>query len=79
MITKIGVRSHELPKTIEIEQENVYRHFNIKEGIDIEEHHYYEYDEEQYSLTEYLSQVVPQLEMAIAELTTLVAGGDSNV
>lgn len=75
MITKHNVQSNDRPQLLEIGVDTVYRHSNITEGTDPEGRTIFTYDENQYSLMEYLREVVPQLELAIAELSVMVGGG----
>lgn len=79
MLKKTGVQSNDKPQILEIGYDTVYRHSNIQETTDTEGRALFIYDEEQYPLIEYLRDIVPQLELAIAELTTLIAGGGANV
>lgn len=65
-----NVQSMERPLPLEVNIDTVYKRYNIhqtEEG--------YEYDEEQYEMIEYLRDVIPQLELAIAELSALIGGG----
>ena len=69
--------TQETVPSLEINVDTVYIRSNIKRKIDSEEHPYWEYDEKQLTIEEYLKEVVPlnqQLtDMAIAELTELFA------
>lgn len=64
------------PQELEIGIDTVFVRSNIH-TITVEDRELYEYKEIQYTMTEYLRDVVPQLELAIAELTTLIAGGET--
>ena len=67
ILIKIGIRF------LKEDINTVYKRFNIHEIEDG-----YEYDEEQYGMVEYLRDALPQMQLAIAELSALI-GGDSNV
>lgn len=61
------------PKELEINVDTVYKRYNIQSS-EIEENRIeYTYDEEQYSISEYLRDVVPQNENSLGELSMLLA------
>lgn len=69
-----NVQSTVHPIPLEIGTDTVFSRSNIH-TIEKDEQTIYEYDEIQYTTTEYLREIVPQLESAIAELSILVGGG----
>lgn len=71
-----NAQSDTRPQELEIGIDTVFVRSNIH-TITVEDRELYEYKEIQYTMTEYLRDVVPQLELAIAELTTLIAGGET--
>ena len=61
------------PKELEINVDTVYKRYNIQSSENEENRISYTYDEEQYSIPEYLKEVVPQNETSLGELSMLLA------
>ena len=61
------------PKEIEINVDTVYKRYNITSSINEDNRTEYTYDEDQYTITEYLKEIVPQNEEGLGELTMLLA------
>lgn len=61
------------PKELEINIDTVYKRYNIQSSKTEEDRIEYTYDEEQYSIPEYLKEVVPQNENSLGELSMLLA------
>lgn len=61
------------PLELEINVDTVYKRYNIVSTKNEEERIEYTYDEEQYTIPEYLKEVVPQTEISLGELSALLA------
>lgn len=70
----INVQNNSLPLTLEIGTDTVFERSNLH-TIERDGETIYEYDEKQYTMQEYLRDTLPQLELAIAELSALIGGG----
>lgn len=74
MIKIDGVLSSaETVKKIEVNVDTVYKRENIKQVEDAEGNKQWQYDETQYTLAEYSTLVLPEIEAAIAEMSMLVS------
>lgn len=69
-----NVQSTVRPIELEVDVDTVFSRSNIHE-IEKDGETFYEYDEIQYTMQEYLRDCLPQLQLAIAELSTLIGGG----
>ena len=65
--------SAETVKKIEVNVDTVYKRENIKQVEDAEGNKQWQYDETQYTLAEYSTMVLPEIEAAIAEMSMLVS------
>lgn len=65
--------SAETVKKIEVNVDTVYKRENIKQVEDAEGNKLWQYDETQYTLAEYSTLVLPEIEAAIAEMSMLVS------
>lgn len=70
----INVQSNSSPSALEIGIDTVFERANIH-TITRDDETIYEYDEKQYTMQEYLRDTLPQIELAIAELSALIGGG----
>lgn len=61
------------PKEIEINVDTVYKRYNITSLTNEDNRTEYTYDEDQYTIPEYLKEIVPQNEEGLGELTMLLA------
>lgn len=61
------------PQELEINVDTVYKRYNIISSINEEGKTEYTYDEDQYTISEYLKEIVPQNEEGLGELTMLLA------
>lgn len=61
------------PQELEINIDTVYKRYNIVSSINEEGKTEYTYDEDQYTISEYLKEIVPQNEEGLGELTMLLA------
>lgn len=61
------------PKELEINVDTVYKRYDIQSSETEEGRIEYTYDEEQYTIPEYLKEVVPQNEISLGELSMLLA------
>ena len=61
------------PKEIEINVDTVYKRYNIVSSTNEDNRTEYTYEEDQYTISEYLKEVVPQNEEGLGELTMLLA------
>ena len=61
------------PKELEINVDTVYKRYNIQSSETEDNRILYSYDEIQYSIPEYLKEVVPQNEESLGELSMLLA------
>ena len=61
------------PLELEINVDTVYKRYNIVSIKNEEERIEYTYDEEQYTILEYLKEIFPETEIGLSELSTLLA------
>ena len=61
------------PKEIEINIDTVYKRYNITSLTNEDNRIEYIYEEDQYTIPEYLKEIVPQNEEGLGELTMLLA------
>lgn len=61
------------PKELEINVDTVYKRYNIQSQINEDNIIEYIYSEDQYSILEYLKEIVPQNENSLGELSMLLA------
>lgn len=67
------------PQELEINVDTVYKRYNINSFINEEDRVEYLYDEDQYTIPEYLKEVVPENEKGLGELTVLLAQYQSQI
>lgn len=61
------------PLELEINVDTVYKRFNIVSVQNEEDRIEYIYDEDQYTILEYLKEIFPETETGLGELSTLLA------
>lgn len=61
------------PKELEINIDTIYKRYNITSYENEDNRTEFSYEEDQYTISEYLKEVVPQNEAGLGELTMLLA------
>ena len=61
------------PLELEINVDTVYKRFNIVSTQNEEDRIEYTYDEDQYTILEYLKEIFPETEVGLGELSALLA------
>ena len=67
------------PQELEINVDTVYKRYNIDSFINEDDRVEYLYDEDQYTISEYLKNIVPENEKGLGELTVLLAQYQSQI
>lgn len=67
------------PRELEINIDTVYKRYNIDSFTNEDNRIEYLYDEDQYTIPEYLKEVVPENEKGLGELTVLLAQYQSQI
>lgn len=67
------------PQKLEINVDTVYKRYNINSFVNEDDRVEYLYDEDQYTISEYLKDIVPENEKGLGELTVLLAQYQSQI
>ena len=67
------------PLELEINVDTVYKRYNIVSTKNKENRAEYTYDEEQYTILEYLKEIFPETEIGLSELSTLLAAYQAQI
>ena len=67
------------PLELEINVDTVYKRFNIVSIQNEENRTEYTYDEDQYTILEYLKEIFPETEIGLSELSTLLASYQAQI